>query len=150
MKTTVNGFIFHDGKLLLIMHKYLKRWIHVGGHVEEGEFLDDALLREIKEETNLDVEIISSKGVSNDHSNEEIRLFIMKKPFHVHERERNGKKTVAFDYLCFAKEPVDIKIQESEIDDFKWVTKEEFLGIETSALFKELALMAFDEIEKVK
>jgi len=133
----------------MIMHKHLQKWMHPGGHIEEGEFLDDALLREIKEETNLDVEVIAPKSpVSKDHSNEEIKLFVMKQPFHVHGRNKNGKKSVAFDYLCVAKEPVNVKIQESEVDDFKWVTKEELLEIDTFPILKDLALKAFEEIEK--
>lgn len=58
----VNAFIVHDDKVLLIHHKALDRWIPVGGHIELDEDPDEALYREIKEETGLDqVQILSDK-----------------------------------------------------------------------------------------
>ena len=53
----VAGYIFHKKKVLLIHHRKLDLWLPVGGHIEKDETPDDALRREIKEETNLDIEI---------------------------------------------------------------------------------------------
>jgi len=52
---TASAFILsHDlSKLLLIYHKKLKIWIQPGGHVEEGEEVFNAALREVQEETGL-------------------------------------------------------------------------------------------------
>jgi len=49
-------FIRRDGKVLLGLRAPSKKvwpnhWDTVGGHVEEGESLDDALIREVQEET---------------------------------------------------------------------------------------------------
>ena len=38
------------------------KWIGVGGHVEKGETIDEAAIREIKEETGLDVHSLSCSG----------------------------------------------------------------------------------------
>jgi len=38
------------------------KWIGVGGHVEQGETIDEAAIREIKEETGLDVHSLSCSG----------------------------------------------------------------------------------------
>lgn len=61
MKTdfVVAGFIFHNGRLLLVHHKKLNLWLPVGGHIEKNEAPDDALLREIKEETGIEVKILN-------------------------------------------------------------------------------------------
>ncbi|HLE05986.1 MAG TPA: NUDIX domain-containing protein, partial [Candidatus Nanoarchaeia archaeon] len=61
MKTDLvaTGFIIDNNKILLIHHKKLDTWLPVGGHMELNETPDQTLLREIKEETNLDVELIS-------------------------------------------------------------------------------------------
>lgn len=56
----VDGVYIQDGKILLLKraNKPFKEFWHVvGGKVEEGETLKNALKREFNEETNLDVEV---------------------------------------------------------------------------------------------
>ena len=61
MEETVLAYIDVDDKYLLLFRNKEKddinqgKWIGVGGHLENGETPDQALIREIKEETNLDV-----------------------------------------------------------------------------------------------
>lgn len=56
----VDGAYVKDGKLLLLKRRtepFEGCWGLVGGHVEENETLKEALRREFKEETNLDVTV---------------------------------------------------------------------------------------------
>lgn len=56
----VDGIFIKDGKILLLKRTYepFKGFWHLaGGQVEDGETLKNALKREFKEETNLDVEV---------------------------------------------------------------------------------------------
>ncbi|MFH1056178.1 MAG: NUDIX domain-containing protein [Candidatus Micrarchaeota archaeon] len=48
------------GSVLLIKHKKIKTWLPPGGHVNEKELPDECVVREVKEETGLDVEIVSA------------------------------------------------------------------------------------------
>ncbi len=57
----------------LMMHRVKKshdvnkdKWVGVGGHFEAGESPEECLLREVKEETNLDVEIDANKRYTAD------------------------------------------------------------------------------------
>lgn len=54
---TVGAFVFNqdDQLLLLKSHKWPGKYVVPGGHVELGERLEDAVIRETKEETGLDV-----------------------------------------------------------------------------------------------
>jgi nucleoside triphosphatase len=54
---TVGVFIFNpEGQLLLFQsHKWPGRYVVPGGHVELGERIEQAVVRESKEETDLDV-----------------------------------------------------------------------------------------------
>ena len=54
---TVGAFIFNaQGELLLLQsHKWPGRYVVPGGHVELGERLEEAVVREAKEETGLDI-----------------------------------------------------------------------------------------------
>lgn len=54
---TVGVFIFNPGGELLLLksHKWPGRYVVPGGHVELGERIEDAVLRETREETGLEV-----------------------------------------------------------------------------------------------
>jgi 8-oxo-dGTP diphosphatase len=52
-----------QGNIVLIKRNDLPEWDLPGGHVEEGESLVEAAIREVKEETGLDVEITRLVGI---------------------------------------------------------------------------------------
>ena len=60
---TVRGVIKNNNDEILILKRHPasrsdpEKWELPGGKVEPGEFFDDALVREIKEETNLDAKV---------------------------------------------------------------------------------------------
>ena len=57
---TVDAIIVENGKILLVQRKYppnVDSWVLPGGHIDLGEIVEDAVIRESKEETNLDVKI---------------------------------------------------------------------------------------------
>ena len=56
---TVTGFVVHGNKTLLLWHPLLKMWVPPGGHVEPNEEPQEAVLREIREETGLDARPIT-------------------------------------------------------------------------------------------
>ena len=49
--------VFDDNKILMVHHN-LGHWGFPKGHVEEGETEEETAIREVKKETNCDVEII--------------------------------------------------------------------------------------------
>src|SRR6266704_328685 len=58
---TVAIFVVHDGKVLLIHHRRLDKWLPLGGHIELDEDPEIAALREAKEESGLDVELVGER-----------------------------------------------------------------------------------------
>lgn len=58
---TATTFVVNDGKVLLIKHTKLRMWLPPGGHIESNELPEDAALREVKEETGLNIELIGKK-----------------------------------------------------------------------------------------
>lgn len=71
---TVRGIIKNNANEILIVKRHPKSrtdpemWELPGGKVEKGEFFADALVREIKEETNLDVKVGDfAEAVQNDY-----------------------------------------------------------------------------------
>ena len=63
---TVDTIIINDDKVLLIKrlnNPYKDSWALPGGFVEYGECVEDAAIREAKEETNLDISLDKLVGV---------------------------------------------------------------------------------------
>ena len=58
---TVAIFVVHADKVLLIHHRKLDRWLSLGGHIELDEDPEQAALREAKEESGLDVELLGER-----------------------------------------------------------------------------------------
>ena len=58
---TVAIFVVRDGEILLIHHRNLNQWLPLGGHIELDEDPEVAALREAKEESGLEVELIGDR-----------------------------------------------------------------------------------------
>lgn len=58
---TVAVFVVEHGKVLLIHHRRLGKWLPLGGHVELDEDPEQAALREVREESGLEVELVGER-----------------------------------------------------------------------------------------
>ncbi len=113
---TVGAAIFdREGKVLMIRtQKWSNLWGIPGGKIKFGEPSPDALKREIKEETNLDVR--------------DIEFVIVQDCIHSKEFYREAH-FVLLNYLCRVEGPCDVTLNE-EAEEFKWVTMDEALKME--------------------
>ncbi len=58
---TVAIFVVHSGKVLLIHHRNLNKWLPLGGHIELDEDPEAAARREAREESGLEVELLGER-----------------------------------------------------------------------------------------
>lgn len=58
---TVAVFVVHQGKILLIHHRKLDKWLPLGGHIELDEDPEMAALREAKEESGFEVALLGER-----------------------------------------------------------------------------------------
>ena len=118
---TVRGIIKDNDKILLVKRHPKSRtdpemWELPGGKVEKGEFFADALVREIKEETNLDVKVGDfCDAVQNDYMH---------------------KRTVQI-MMYFDNVEGEIKISD-EHTDWMWASLDEIQTLEISTSLKKL------------
>lgn len=100
------GIIFYKTKqntrILLVKNNNGRYWSFPKGHIEDGETEQETAIREIKEETGLDVTIISSFREISEYC-----------PF-----GKIRKRVVFFLAQAFTD---NVKIQEEEIDSYIWV-----------------------------
>lgn len=122
----VAGITIQGDEILLIEHtkKDKKYWLVPGGGVDWGESTEQALIREYKEETNLDIEVkdflFFSEAISPDKNKHVINLY----------------------FLVIIKtdsEPMKIG-GESNLSDLRYVSKEEIKDIKLYPNIKEQLL----------
>jgi len=115
----VSAAIFRDGKVLVVRRARkpaLNLYTMPGGVVEAGELLVDAVKREVREETALEIEPVALAG----H-----REAVM--------RDREGKVERHFVILCFAARWVSGEpVLNEELDDARWLTPSELSGLRTT------------------
>lgn len=140
----VAGFIFNKGRVLLVQHKKLGLWLPVGGHIHEKETPDDALLREIKEETSLDAKILGKNSMSLA-GNVKRNLAV---PFHVNVHSVGDHDHCCFFYLCKAVDNAKVRIN-CELNNFKWLSREELNKKEIPLDVREIGLKAFELLKKL-
>jgi 8-oxo-dGTP pyrophosphatase MutT (NUDIX family) len=58
---TVAIFVVKGGQVLLIHHRQLNKWLPLGGHIELDEDPEMAALREAREESGLEVELVGER-----------------------------------------------------------------------------------------
>ena len=56
---TATTFVVHDDRTLLLHHRKLAMWLPPGGHIDPHELPDQAALREVREESGLEVELLT-------------------------------------------------------------------------------------------
>lgn len=66
---TATVYILENGKVLLIHHKKLHKWLPPGGHLDPNEIPSEAAKREAFEETGLEIEFIAQENVWIDRWN---------------------------------------------------------------------------------
>ena len=68
-RLTAGALVRNEKMEVLIIKSPIRGWELPGGHVEEGETIEDTLKREVKEETGLEIDIEKFCGISQDVNN---------------------------------------------------------------------------------
>ena len=143
---TASVYVVFDGKVLLHMHKIHKMWLPPGGHIELDEGPLEAVVREAKEETGLDVELVGDgqKSYESLFGSRDLMLprFLGR---HFFNTERTHEH-IDFGYLARAQS-ADVR-HEIEGEEIRWFSKEELEGGEFEILedVRHHALIALAEV----
>ncbi|MGD0422103.1 MAG: NUDIX domain-containing protein [Candidatus Bathyarchaeia archaeon] len=132
-EATVGALVANPkGEVLIVQSsKWADKHTVPGGHIELGELAEDAIKREVKEETGLDVEVVKLLLVQQA---------IYPKFYRKHEH------FVFMDYLCRTRDTT-VKLDGRELQQYAWVSPsgaleldlEEYTRNFVEAYLKELA-----------
>lgn len=114
------AFVENDqGEILLVEDRRSGHWVFPGGQVEVGENLIDGIVREVKEESGIDVTVSHLTGVFSNTAT-----------YEGHSGVKTIPTKVMFDFVC---NPVGGKLTTSdETSDSRWVNKADVLDMVTA------------------
>ncbi len=140
---TVAIFVVHDEKILLIHHRKLGKWLPLGGHIELDEEPETAALREAREESGLEVELLGERPpVTEDGT----RALIAPRFLDIH-RISDSHQHIGMVYFARVKGG-DLALAPAEHHAIRWVSRAEMdeLNPPLSGAIRWYCLQALEEI----
>ncbi len=125
-EATVGALIVNQNGEVLLVHseKWGEKYTVPGGHIELGERAEDAIVREVKEETGLDSEVVELLI---------LQQAIYPKDYHKHEHY------IFMDYVCKAKSS-EMKLDGRELQSYVWVKPEDALKLDLEEYTRNFVL----------
>jgi len=143
---TVAVFVVHEGKILLIHHRNLNKWLPLGGHIELDEDPEQAALREAHEESGLDVELLGERPPTTSPGT---RALIAPRFLDIH-RISNSHDHIGMMYWARPKTGT-LTLAAAEHHDIRWCAAAEFetLVPAMSPAVKWYCQKALEEISRI-
>ena len=131
-------FVVSDGKVLMTWNNKVNNWIPIGRHIEPNELPCSSVVREAKEESGLDIELVSPFDKSKTAN--------LIQPVHIHlDNIREDHKHINLIYFGIVKGGECFEIDD-EGKELKWFSKEELLKENLIDSVKEWALEALNQL----
>lgn len=138
---TVAVFVARGRRVLMLLHRKLRMWLPPGGHIEPGELPDAAAVREVWEETGLEVELVGDRGLDGRAGRQLIR------PEGIQVEEiAPGHEHIDLVYFARACDRGTIShLDTAEVQQVRWCSLEELARLEPPrdvVLWAERAILA--------
>jgi len=141
---TVTIFVVRSGKVLLIHHRKLDQWLPLGGHIELDEDPEMAALREAREESGLEVELLGERPPTTEPGT---RALLAPRFLDIH-RITDTHQHIGMIYFARPKSG-SLALATEEHHDIRWCADEELdaLRPQMSAAIKWYCRKAIDEVQ---
>ena len=117
---TVAIFVVDKARVLLVHHRKLDKWLPLGGHVELDEDPEQAALREAKEESGLDVQLLGERPPTTSPGT---RALIAPRFLDIH-RISDTHEHIGMIYWARPKAG-EVTLAATEHHDIRWCTEAE-------------------------
>lgn len=136
---TATTFVVYQDKTLLHKHRNLNMWLPPGGHIDRDELPEIAAVREVREETGLDVELIHDPPlIQSDNARE------LPRPWHILlENIQPGHQHIDLIYYALA-DRFELDPEDGESQEMRWFTGEELMADEIAEDIRKLGLEAIE------
>lgn len=143
---TASGFVLHpERKVLLIHHRKLGVWLYPGGHIESMESPDDAVLREISEETGIQARILGA--LDTPLADAEADVHVLHTPYRVLCERINDPKGPHYHidliYLCVADDTRCVT--NNEVHAARFFGQDELADLKLFPNFRVLLKRVFED-----
>lgn len=131
-------FVVRDGKVLMTWNNKVNNWIPIGGHIEANELPCDSVIREAKEESGLDVELVAPFDESKTAN--------LVQPVHIHlDHIKEDHKHINLVYFGIVKGGECFKIDD-EGKELRWFSMEELGKEDLLPSVKEWAVESLKQL----
>lgn len=137
---TVAVFVLHLDHVILHRHAKLGIWLPPGGHIEPNELPDEAAIREVAEESGLDIELVGGRGIGIDYPGQPVQLV---RPEGI-QLEFIGPGHEHIDLIYFARPVASGDGLPPLSDGMEWVTRERLAEMTVTDEVRDWALRALD------
>jgi 8-oxo-dGTP pyrophosphatase MutT (NUDIX family) len=138
------GYVVYRERTLLLLHKKLGLWLPPGGHIDEGELPEEAALREVREETGLDVEIVGDLRPQPKAPG----VRYMYQPHHVQVEDiPNHPRHIDLIYFCRAFSDV-ARLAPAEHRDMRWHSIEDLQGSHVRDEVRDTGTLAIEHVSR--
>ena len=136
---TATTFVVRDHLTLLLAHRQIKAWLPPGGHIKPNELPETAAIREVWEETGLQIELLGQP-----HSWGKVQ--VLRTPICILLEDISpGHQHI--DLIYFARAiGGDIRIDRTEANDFRWFSFGELNGPEIAEDIRVLGQQAIETV----
>lgn len=117
---TVAIFVVQGGRVLVIHHRKLDRWLPLGGHIELDEDPEQAAVREAREESGLEVELVGERPPTTGPGT---RALIAPRFLDIH-RISTTHEHIGMIYFARVRSG-DVTLATEEHHHIRWCTSEE-------------------------
>jgi 8-oxo-dGTP pyrophosphatase MutT (NUDIX family) len=140
---TVAVFIVHQDRILLVHHRELNKWLPIGGHIELDEDPEAAALREAKEESGLQIELLGERPPTSGNGT---RALIAPRFLDIHYIN-DTHDHIGMIYWARVNRG-DLALAEAEHHDIRWCTRDEIDQLQPpiSRAVKWYCLKALEEV----
>jgi 8-oxo-dGTP pyrophosphatase MutT (NUDIX family) len=131
-------FVVKDGKVLMTWNKKVNNWVPIGGHIEQNELPCASVIREAKEESGLDIELISTYDKS--------KLSNLVQPVHIqldHIKENHEHINLLYFGIVKGGECFEI---DDEGKELRWFSKKELEELDLIPRVKEWAIESLKQL----